>query len=103
METKNDILNELRSLSPLIAGMNKINVFSVPEGYFDSISETVLACLPEENRIFNLPQIKQTPDVPEGYFDQLAGSILDKIKATQTARDEIRNLSPLLHGIQSRN
>ncbi|MEP7143951.1 MAG: hypothetical protein ABI707_13810 [Ferruginibacter sp.] len=103
METKTDILNELTSLSQLIAGMNKVNVFTVPPGYFDSISTTVLACLLEEYDIINLPANKQSTNVPEGYFDQLADSILDKIKAGETARDEISNLSPLLYDIQNKN
>ena len=32
METTKEILNELESLSPLIAAMEKVNVFTVPEG-----------------------------------------------------------------------
>ena len=103
METKTDILNELTSLSPLIAGMKKVNVFTVPQGYFDSISNTVLACLPEDHDILNFPDNKQPADVPNGYFDHLAITILDKIKASETAPDEIRNLSPLLYAIQNKN
>lgn len=103
METKTDILNELTTLSPLIAGMKKVNVFTVPKGYFDSISNTVLACLPEDRDIINYPGNTQPTDVPVGYFDLLANSILDKIKASETAPDEIRNLSPLLYAIQNKN
>ncbi|MEP7106595.1 MAG: hypothetical protein ABI760_01410 [Ferruginibacter sp.] len=103
METKTDILSELRSLSPLIAGWKKVNVFTVPQGYFDSISTTLLACLREDHGLLNLPENKQPPGVPEGYFDQLAASILNKIKSVETSTDETRNLSPLLHGIQKKN
>lgn len=105
MEAKTDILNELRSISPLLAGMEKVNVFKVPEGYFNSISETVLACLGEDAGPANkLNQDKnQSAGVPEGYFDNLADAILGKIKGSETASTEISNLSPILHAIQTKN
>lgn len=99
METRNDILNELIAISPLIAGIRKVNIFSVPEGYFNSISETVLVCIQEG--IDHTPIIDQSVGIPEGYFDHLAASILDKIKAGETASAEISHLSPLLHAIQN--
>lgn len=103
MENTTDILNELKSISPLIAGMNKVNVYTVPEGYFSSISTTVLACVFEERELTPLSNNKQSSDIPEGYFDRLADSILQKIKKAETANDEIRNLSPLLYQIQNKN
>lgn len=90
-------------MSPLIAGMNKTNVFSVPDGYFDSISSTVLMCVSGEQGIFQQRQLDQTQGIPEGYFDQLADSILNKIKSGETAIEEIRSLSPLLYNIQHKN
>ena len=100
METKSDILNELAALSWLIAAMEKVNVYAVPQGYFDSVSLTVLACLPENLALPPLPSNLKQPAVPEGYFDQLAASILDKIKAEQTAKLEISALSPILSDLQ---
>lgn len=103
METKTDIRNELTLLSPLIAGINKVNVFTVPQGYFDTIPNTVLACLKEELFIAPATVNAQSQQVPEGYFDQLAGSVLNKINAAESAPDEIRALSPLLYIIQNKN
>jgi hypothetical protein len=100
METNNDLLNELESLSPLIAAMDKVNVFTVPPGYFDSLSYTILACINEaQNPTTNHSAIINST-IPEGYFDQLASSILDKIKNEQTAQEETASLSPLLSGLQ---
>ena len=42
MKLSSDILDELKELSPFLAGMKKTNVFSVPDGYFDSLCETIL-------------------------------------------------------------
>ncbi len=103
MEANTDILKELSSLSPLIAEMNKTNVFSVPDGYFDSISSKVLMFLPEEQNLFQKDQQGETQGIPAGYFDQLADSILHKIKSGETAIEEIRRLSPLLYDIQHKN
>lgn len=103
METAKDILNELKSISPLLAGMPRINVFTVPEGYFDTIDTTVLACLKETDHEFHSAEVEQTNGVPTGYFDRLAGSILEKIKTGETALEETRQLSPLLYSLQGNN
>ncbi|MEO6723250.1 MAG: hypothetical protein ABIN67_22985 [Ferruginibacter sp.] len=101
METSVHILKELQDISPLVASIGRVNIFTVPAGYFDSISETVIACLREESRI--LSASGDTSSLPEGYFENLAGTILDRIKAQQTTGDEIKDLSPLLYAIQNKN
>lgn len=101
MERNTDILNELKSISPFVAAIGTKNIFSVPQGYFDSLSDTVLVCIKEEYNI--LPTVN-SDTVPQGYFDGLAASILDKIKNQQrSAADEIKELSPVLHSVQHKN
>lgn len=80
MEKNNEILNELQSISSLVAAIGKTNVFSVPEGYFDSVSNTVMMTLNEEISVDSIPYFSNEPDIPPGYFDNLSDSILDKIK-----------------------
>jgi hypothetical protein len=100
-----DILNELKELSPLLAGMEKVNVFAIPEGYFDGVSAAVLIGVKEEEKN-SLPVFsgRLTFGVPGGYFESLAGNILAKIKDGEvTHRDELRELSPMLYSIQNEN
>lgn len=106
MNTRTDILDELKALSPLLAAIEKINVFSVPAGYFDSISETVLAGIQEEDIASLNGFSKDTVfEIPNGYFDSLSSNILNRIKAEQpvAASDELRVLSPMLYSIQNQN
>jgi len=100
-----DILNELRELSPLLSGMEKVNVFSVPSGYFQSLEDSILVACKNKPGIITQAQKRFPSDIPDGYFDQLAGSILSKIKSLQleTAVGELRSLSPLLYSIQGDN
>ena len=103
MENKIDILNELKALSPAIAALEKVNVFRVPQGYFEHLGADILMGIETENGSAN--SASAVGDVPAGYFDTLAGSILAKIK-TQQAEDaatEIRALSPMLYSIQNEN
>jgi hypothetical protein len=84
--------------------MEKVNVFTVPEGYFDTIHTTILATVNiDEGGI--LPSLSKQPafDVPAGYFESLAGNILAKIKSEQNQADELKGLSPLLYSIQNEN
>lgn len=81
MKKGDEILNELQSISPLIAAIGKVNVFSVPDGYFDNISDTVIMTLNEDFSVDSIPNFPtSTDDIPVGYFDNLSDSILDKIK-----------------------
>jgi major membrane immunogen (membrane-anchored lipoprotein) len=99
MENKIDILNELQALNPTLAGLTKVNVYTVPSGYFDVLSDDILATL-------NIEQPKtKLGDVPAGYFDNLADNILAKIKQQQVdnASEELRTLSPMLYSVQNEN
>ena len=97
MNPSNEPYNELLSISPLLAGMEKLNPFSVPEGYFESFpaislirsSSPILA----NDRGFA---------VPEGYFENLSGLILEKIKKGERSR-ELNTISPWLSDLQSEN
>lgn len=103
MQSTNNILNELRELSPLLAGMEKVNVFTVPEGYFESLAEDIVAGLNiEKEPAFNTINPEKTADVPAGYFEGLADTILARIK-NENAADELRTLSPMLCSIQNEN
>ena len=101
MENNIDILNELKELSPTIAAIKKVNVFTVPEGYFEYLGADILMGIETENGSGNTAS--SVDDVPAGYFDTLAGSILAKIKTQQAddAATEIRALSPMLYSIQN--
>lgn len=106
MENNIDILNELRAISPFMAGINKVNVFTLPAEYFEGLSERclVLARAREKGMLEDLPrQYKQ--EVPAGYFDQLPDIIMKRIKGQQeeTASEELRILSPMLYAIQNEN
>lgn len=101
MENSIDILNELKELSPVVAAIKKINVFTVPDGYFVHLSTDILMGI--KNRSSN--NVPSVSDVPTGYFDTLADTILSKIKAldAEDAATEIRVLSPMLYSIQNEN
>ena len=105
MENKIDILNELRELSPTLAAINKVNVFTVPQGYFEYLSVDILMGIETENGLSANDDANQQTDVPAGYFDGLANTILAKIKVqdNEDASAEIRALSPMLYSIQNEN
>ena len=100
MKEPNEILNELASVSPTLATIDKINVFTVPDGYFDDLSGRILT-----SAFLNQYSKKQASDVPKGYFEGLSDKILFRIKdtnATVTAEDETKNISHLLHSLKDK-
>lgn len=100
MEKYNTILEELQAISPLVASIGNRNVFSVPNGYFETLPLTVLASITETEGTEKANRFS-TASVPKGYFEDLAEQILARAKATEveSAKEEISLLSPLLHGL----
>ena len=97
MKFSAEILEELNKVSPLLAGLEKKNVFSVPEGYFDMLTISILKNINTEAQI-------ETFTVPEGYFENLSTNILNKIKSlNESPAQELRALSPMLYSIQNEN
>lgn len=101
MENSNEILNELKSISPLLASFDKVNVFTVPDGYFETISDTVLICIAEENPILKPLSTSVLNNTPENYFDNLADNILGKIKSG--SKFETKELPSVLSAISKNN
>jgi hypothetical protein len=102
MQNSIDILNELKAISPLIAGIEKRNVFTVPVGYFERLDTAVLMNVKAE--VADLPgSIEPLMRVPQGYFESLADTVLNRIKAENSAAAELKELSPMLYSIQNEN
>jgi hypothetical protein len=94
-----EILNELKSISPLLAEMEKINVFQVPQGYFIDLDARIAAyAILNDTSVTNNISKRNLQRVPEGYFDTLSDSILNKIKIAypESAAEELQQLSPTL-------
>ena len=83
----------------MLAGIQNVNVFSVPPGYFDSISDTVIACL----KVGESLPYQDERDVPAGYFDNLAGSVLNKIRAAEGRLEDNETVSAVLASLRDRN
>lgn len=105
MNNSQEILNELKEISPSLAGLEKINVFQVPNGYFDNLSERL-----SNFTIFNIRNefyLDKTnvQQVPDGYFDSLSKNVLAKIKNLypETAVEELRSLSTTLLSLKNKN
>jgi hypothetical protein len=70
--------NDLRKIAPRLSELKKENPFTVPDGYFDSLSGSI------QQQIQSLPDFEKTAakeqfKVPEGYFDSLPTIIQQRI------------------------
>lgn len=98
MNQPDNILNELRELSPTLAEIPRINVFKVPEGYFETLPALLLLQISDTDAIKNA-------SVPEGYFDNLASNIMARIKSESISEvaAETNGISELVAGIGNKN
>src|SRR5215212_6816430 len=102
MENKNYIFLELWEISPVIAKISKMNVYSVPASYFNSLSEEIINEINlYKERAYNFPS--STPfSIPEKYFENLSEVILQKVtmhRRSNEVVEEMEELAPLLNTI----
>lgn len=84
MNNHNDIATELSGWNSPLAGMSRKMPFEIPEGYFEILSDGILANPAIENGL--LPKAENPPfSVPEGYFEKNPGAILAAIESEMTA------------------
>lgn len=106
MENSLNILNELNQISPVIAGIEKVNVFTVPMGYFECLGAAIITGINIENdpKSENFSD-SSSYDIPAGYFNNLADTVLQRIKMLDAddASAELRTLSSMLYSIQNEN
>lgn len=100
-----DIYNELKEISPFLAGMEKSNVFSVPEGYFSALNTLILQVIKDGPFTVLPPSEPHFLNVPEGYFESLPANILKKIKGLETdnASNELKKISLMLYALENEN
>jgi hypothetical protein len=98
MENRNNILNELGNISPAIVNIGNENVFSVPNGYFDTLPNNII------DRIGVSETVNKANSnlfiIPADYFTDLAGNIL--LKVSQQA-NELEEIAPVLRTLNRQN
>lgn len=80
MNSKEEIVNELRGLSPVLLKLREKEILPrVPNGYFESLADMVIFETRNESSLLENME-KNKIEVPNGYFDSFADNILLKIK-----------------------
>lgn len=105
MKSRTEIFEELHSLSPAVAEISNLNVFTVPEGYFDSLPGEILSGVILE-RLELKDRATVQNDVPAHYFDGLAANIMGRIKAEEAnaaPMAETYAISPIVAQIGNEN
>lgn len=101
MKQAEDILNELKELSAVVAAVPRINVFSVFPDYFERAEAELQARISADR----LSAAGSAFTVPPGYFDGLATTILQKIKLAEnnSVIAETKAISPVVAAIGNQN
>ena len=104
MSGSNEISNELASISKVLQKVPRVNVFRVPDGYFDHLEERITTHTLMHRDEFLFEKGEELMKVPEGYFDSLSDLILSKIKAGTEGneKDELSNY-PILSSLRGKN
>ena len=96
MKNRADILTEINGISKTVASIPFVNVFTVDETYFSSLTQVITAKINAADSLKNLR-------VPDGYFESLAGNILTKIHSLENdVTVELKEISPLMAGIENK-
>jgi hypothetical protein len=87
MNVRNDISEELRLLSAVVAAISRQTPYAVPEGYFLTLPVQVLQQVSGLHVHGEVDHKSLVFNVPEGYFDGFAQQVLNKIKSGAAAAD----------------
>lgn len=83
-KNREDIIQELRELSPFLLEHRKVDIFSVPKDYFGDLSTQLVSHLEQEHNVSALFDEEKDPEgfsLPPAYFSNLSSSIIEQIKA----------------------
>lgn len=110
MKSRETILDELKQISPLLAGIDPVNPYSVPYLYFEELEGKVKKAISESEEFsgfksqgdsllnqtrYELPGILNdlkagnSMTVPAGYFDSFASNVLQKIKEEEANAEKL--------------
>jgi hypothetical protein len=82
MDVKNDISEELRLLSAVVAAISRKTPYEVPGGYFLDLPARVLQQAGGRHVYGGMEHKQLTFSVPEGYFEGFAQQVLNRIKTS---------------------
>ncbi len=100
MKIREDILNELKTISSVVADVPYLNVYTVDNGYFVGIATELKARI-EADTLYGS---QNNFAVPDGYFENLTANVLQRIKAEEKeVFAETKEYSALIAKIGNRN
>ena len=111
METREDILKELREIAPHLSSLQKVNAYSVPEGYFLNFKNIMLEQVKPVDVKQELGALApsllnvQKPlnaELPAAYFIDFKSRLLDKVRADEVAK-ELAVIAPRLSVLEKVN
>lgn len=104
MENNQDILIELKEISPLLIDLQKKVTFSVAAEYFANFSNNILKAIQQETEAKYFFSTEMPYKVPPNYFDTLSHDILSKIHQTNndSVEEELKTIAPLLNTISKK-
>ena len=102
-----DIIRELSDLGSNLPSNIPGNVYPVPPGYFEGLSDQITDLVKANESLTWLSSLpKEAPfNVPIGYFDELDKKIMEFIQGHpdyQTSKEELESASPLLSSLSKR-
>ena len=111
METREDILKELREIAPQLASLEKVNTYRLPDNYFAGftnmmlnqvkpvdVKQELLALAPSLLKL----QKTANPEVPAAYFAGFSGRLLQQVRANEVAK-ELAAVAPRLSALSKAN
>ena len=108
METREDILKELKEIAPRLASLQKVNAYSVPENYFADFKHIMLeqvkpVDVKQELQVLAPTLLKVSKpanaEAPAVYFSEFKTRMVSKVRADEVAK-ELATVAPRLSVIE---
>jgi len=102
MEKTGSILEELKTITHVLASIGQSDVYTVPNGYFEHLINDITARINEES-LFPVSR-SSAYQIPEGYFESFSDKVFSKISIQENSVfSELQEVAPLLNTISKKN
>ncbi len=111
METRDDILKELKAIAPKLASLEKVNTYQVPDSYFMRFTDMMLEQIKPvdaKQELYALaPSLSKltkplSVEMPAAYFSDFSSRLLQQVRADEAAK-ELAVIAPKLSVLQKVN
>lgn len=104
MKLDKNITKELQGVAPMLAKLDKVNLYQVEEGYFRNSQLHIIGLVEKQNTslLASVPKMELYTAPADSYFAAFSDKLMEKVRTEEVA-EELSYALPVLAHVEKRN